>query len=370
MTFANARAFYNKLEDEESRMIFLYRLNYLFTGDREYLREMTINVNKRFHPAKIVRNVSYLLDNKELYKQGVIIYSLGENTEHCISLFKDKQIPIYAICDMLYKKYEADGYLGIPVISPDEMNTGAEYKNYTVVMSNAVWQQTNCDILIANGYSADNLFVIEGQYNFSNYKCKPSYFEQDFLELTDNETYIDVGCFNADTIKQFNKACSGKYNKIYGFEPHPDNYRLTTTAVEEQGLKNTYIIPKGAWSAEGEHPFISGYGDGTKAGARIIDHGDMTVKTITLDKALENEVITFIKMDIEGAEYEALKGAEKIIKRCKPKLAICLYHKPEDILEIPVFLYSIMPEYKYYIRHHNYIREKGNLSHDTVLYAV
>lgn len=69
-------------------------------------------------------------------------------------------------------------------------------------------------------------------------------------------------------------------------------------------------------------------------------------------------------MDIEGSELEALKGAVKTIQRDKPRLAICLYHKPEDIVEIPRLIKNLVPEYKLYIRH--YIP----YHFDTVLYAV
>ena len=69
-------------------------------------------------------------------------------------------------------------------------------------------------------------------------------------------------------------------------------------------------------------------------------------------------------MDVEGAELESLKGAQKVIQRDKPKLAICIYHKPEDMVEIPLYIKELIPEYKLYIRHHsNYIFE-------TVLYAI
>ena len=76
------------------------------------------------------------------------------------------------------------------------------------------------------------------------------------------------------------------------------------------------------------------------------------------------EKVTLIKMDIEGAELQSLKGAKRIIQHDKPKLAICIYHKPEDMVEIPLYIKELVPEYKLYIRHHS-----SNVS-DTVLYAV
>ena len=79
---------------------------------------------------------------------------------------------------------------------------------------------------------------------------------------------------------------------------------------------------------------------------------------------MNKEEVTFIKMDIEGAELKALKGAKNIILRDKPKLAISIYHKPEDIVEIPLFIKELVPEYKLYIRHYS------NDSIETVLYAV
>ena len=71
-----------------------------------------------------------------------------------------------------------------------------------------------------------------------------------------------------------------------------------------------------------------------------------------------------IKMDIEGSELEALKGSKKVIQRDKPRLAICIYHKPEDMTEIPLYIKELVPEYKLYIRHHS------NAGTETVLYAV
>jgi len=87
------------------------------------------------------------------------------------------------------------------------------------------------------------------------------------------------------------------------------------------------------------------------------------ISIFTLGKYFANETVTFIKADIEGFEMKMLKGAEKIIKRDKPKLAICVYHKVNDIFDFVEYLGRIVPEYKFRLRHHSYN------STETVLYC-
>lgn len=369
MDYAKIRAFYSQLEDEESRYIFERRIKYLFTGDRKHLYEMTENVNRLFHPVKIVRNVRHLLNHAEDYPSGAIIYSAGTMPSHCLEQIQRKNIKVQAFCDLYYQRWQSGGYLGLPVISPNELVSNAEYKKCAIIMSNEIWQKINSDFLIANGFSVDFIFVLEWQYNFTNYAYRGSYFEQDFLVPADNEVYIDAGCYNGDTIKRFNDFCFGNYNRIIGFEPHPVNYQQTMENVKKWGLHDTEIIQKGVWSSDGEYSFILEYGTGAE-GARIMDTGDTMAQTTTIDKVIGDERVTFIKMDVEGAELEALKGAKNTILRNNPKLAICIYHKPEDIIEIPLFIYDLAPDYKFYIRHHNYIQDAGNIALDTVLYAL
>ena len=96
----------------------------------------------------------------------------------------------------------------------------------------------------------------------------------------------------------------------------------------------------------------------------ISDKGDFTVDVETIDNVVDSKRVTFIKMDIEGSELSALRGAETTISKSKPKLAICVYHKPEDLISIPQYINSIVPEYKFFLRHHQFI------SWETVLYAI
>jgi hypothetical protein len=96
--------------------------------------------------------------------------------------------------------------------------------------------------------------------------------------------------------------------------------------------------------------------------------GNITINAIALDDffngKLEHEMPTFIKLDIEGAEREALLGAKNIIAKYKPKLAICAYHKPEDVYELAETIASIRSDYNFVLRQH----ENGVL--ETILYAV
>ncbi|MDR0605974.1 MAG: FkbM family methyltransferase [Bacteroidales bacterium] len=96
-------------------------------------------------------------------------------------------------------------------------------------------------------------------------------------------------------------------------------------------------------------------------------HNKELVKLVSLDEYLseqERSEITYIKLDIEGAELTALKGMKETIADFKPKLAICIYHKAEDLWELPLFIHELNPDYKLYIRHH-----WKNFT-ETVLYAI
>ena len=87
------------------------------------------------------------------------------------------------------------------------------------------------------------------------------------------------------------------------------------------------------------------------------------ILTVSLDKFQECYEATYIKMDIEGEEMNALRGAQKLIKEKKPKLAISIYHKDSDMIEIAQFIHNLVPEYKMYVRQHSHS------FYDTILYC-
>lgn len=154
------------------------------------------------------------------------------------------------------------------------------------------------------------------------------------------------------------KETKHKYKYIYAFEPDSENYkRLKKKNMD----KNILAYNAGLWEETAEISFSSNKG----GSSTVEEKGEDSIQVYKFDEIkLPDDKVTFIKMDIEGSELKALKGMEKTIKRCKPKLAICIYHKIEDLWQLPLYINQLVPEYKLYIRNYTtYLDE-------IVLYAV
>jgi FkbM family methyltransferase len=156
----------------------------------------------------------------------------------------------------------------------------------------------------------------------------------------------------------------GKVDELVCFEPDPNQFRLTAeyvTTHHERLAQRVTVIPCALYSHEAIEPFT--YSD-TSFGSRILPSGESWIQAVTIDHVLPNFDPMYIIMDIEGAELEALKGAEKTIRASRPDLAICLYHAPHHLWEIPLYLTSLGLDYRLYLR--NYTSFTG----ETVLYAT
>lgn len=139
------------------------------------------------------------------------------------------------------------------------------------------------------------------------------------------------------------------------------NVEICRKHYTENGIKNIDLFGKGTWSENGCISFAEGVSQG-----QIDVNGTNAIETIKIDDAVAgyDGKITFIKMDIEGAELEALRGAGKTIRKDKPRMAICIYHKPEDLYEIPGYLLSLVPEYRFQVRQYT------SMNWETVLYVA
>lgn len=195
-----------------------------------------------------------------------------------------------------------------------------------------------------------NLCIVGREVQF------PHYFDLDIIKCNENEVFVDCGCFDGDTVKDFVKSYGGKYKSIYSYELTPATYEIAKKNLTD--IPRLYLRNAGVSDKNGQFPFLSALEGNSQGGNRLNANGNAIAKTVRIDDDIQ-ENVTFIKMDIEGAECEALRGAEQQIRRNKPKLAISLYHKLSDLLEIPRLVKSYVPEYKLYLRH-NFDNHRAN----------
>ncbi|HEY1405881.1 MAG TPA: FkbM family methyltransferase [Spirochaetota bacterium] len=166
-----------------------------------------------------------------------------------------------------------------------------------------------------------------------------------------NSIVIDVGA----NVGLFSLAASAKAKKVYAFEPNPVTFEILASHLSLWECGNCTPVQYGLGEKSDSKTIL--YNDEHLVWSRMEDCGMNTepvtnsapVEIVTLDEFASKsgvEYISFIKIDTEGYEMNVLKGAREIIKKHKPVIAISSYHKPEDITEIPAFLYSLRPDYK------------------------
>lgn len=187
------------------------------------------------------------------------------------------------------------------------------------------------------------------------------YFPMDIFSY-ENEVLVDAGAYTGDTILSFQNVCEKnniKLQKVYAFEPNHINCRILKSESE---IKCDMSVFEGGLYDENKARSLKIRGGST----HTVEYGsgDILINVNALDHITLEYPPTLIKMDIEGDELAALRGAKNTIIKYKPKLAICIYHKQEDIWEIPAYIKKLVPEYKLYVRNYT------NWLDEIVLYAI
>ncbi|HCC47653.1 MAG TPA: hypothetical protein DEQ38_05995 [Elusimicrobia bacterium] len=188
---------------------------------------------------------------------------------------------------------------------------------------------------------------------------KDQYFPEGLIRLSEREVFVDGGAYTGDTLLAFLRKTKNKYARCCAFEPEPENAAKLAALAGRQRFRDVSIINKALWSGAETLRFSGAAGATASA---LSAAGAAAVETDTIDRAAPDA--TYIKLDVEGAELEALRGAAGTIRRNRPKLAVCLYHKPEDLFEIPLYIQSLAPDYRFFLRQHQPV------SCELVLYGV
>lgn len=209
--------------------------------------------------------------------------------------------------------------------------------------------------LLNTKISLDTSYM-EGISNLSH----EQYFDNNLINFISNEVFCDCGSYNGDTLEQFITLTKGKYEKYIAFEADKDTYKELCKKIDERNYNNITVYNIACWNEK-----KTLYFEASDTSGHITDKGNISIKADALDNILENEKITFLKMDIEGAEEMALLGAQNIIKNNKPLLAICIYHKLEDYYKIPLLIKKFNPDYSIYIRQYT-----DMVDVETVCYAI
>ncbi|MDR2917604.1 MAG: FkbM family methyltransferase [Tannerella sp.] len=190
------------------------------------------------------------------------------------------------------------------------------------------------------------------------------YFPDDLINLSQDEVFVDGGGFIGDTTLNFIEKTQNKFKKVHIFEPMQENFEKISHNINTGNTDPCKInVYNAGLSSSEKEVFFDQTGS---SAAKIDKKGNVPAKLVSLDKYVpeeERKEITYIKLDVEGAELDALEGMRETISKYKPKLAICIYHKPTDLWKIPLFIHKLNPSYKLYIRQHHPV-------HETVCYAL
>jgi len=345
-----------------------------------------------------------------LTARPIVLYGVGFYGAIIYKSFIDSGIPVECFCDT-YKR-GVDSETGLSIISPDELERGYGHANIVLSVANVNTQVQVYNQILSLGFGKEQVFTFDVPYRFFQKLCmetaklsldemkshyqgyewtynlfdddnskqivldsingylfndtmhylpeEKQYFPKE-MPLTGSEIFVDGGLYFGDTAEDFIHECSGRFRHIYGFEIDPANFQKVKPDLLAH--PNIHLMQKGLWSNSTEVRATLGLAAGSKVGGDGLD----VVSLISLDEVFadlpQGEYPTFIKMDVEGAELEALVGAERIIRAVRPKLAISAYHKPEDIYELPRTIQRFNADYHLMLKHHSPYRW------DTVLYA-
>jgi FkbM family methyltransferase len=187
------------------------------------------------------------------------------------------------------------------------------------------------------------------------------------IECADGDVAIDAGGCWGDTALYFAHKVGGN-GKVASFEFLPDNLRIyeMNLGLNPELAKRIRLFKNPVWSCSGAELFVKVNGPGTTVGDKPGGQNELKVQTRSIDDLVnrgELGRVDFIKMDIEGAELAALRGAERVLRQFKPKLAITVYHDFKDFWTIPKYLEQLGLDYRFCLRHFTIHAE------ETVLFA-
>lgn len=347
--FQKMTEIYNHLQDEESKLLFEGRISYLISNDMDEYIDRVAEFYHDWFPSKELEEA---MDGLNHAPDGIVIYGCGyggKMTQKILS-FWGYETSYY--CDTWKYGKEVNGK---KVLSVEEVVQ--KCRDYLVVIASYEHGKEMYDELIKRDFPRSH--ILYPWHGILLGSRGNQYF--DLFPPRSDEVFVDAGAFDGKTVVDFCEWTNGNYTKIYAFEPVSEMCEAVKKKAEDNHIpsEKIEILHNAAWDKMEEIYFTE---DGSDS--HIDNSGEIVVQGLDIDTAVKDEKVTFIKMDIEGSERKALEGAKNTIINNHPRLAICIYHKPEDVIDLASYILELVPEYKLYIRQYT--------SHmwETVLYAV
>lgn len=339
---------------EETRPIVLYGMGdgadkILAQFDRLGIRASGVFASDEFARGNLFHGFS-------VRKLSDTVAELGEDIVIVISFASQRP-------EVLAKMYELDAKYD--VVAPDvPVVPGALFDKAFVREHSAAMQE--CYDLLADERSREVFldtvrFKLSGRLEYlrRSESGKDEVFEN-ILKPTENEHFSDLGAYNGDTIRELLHYTDGRFASVHALEPDRRSFRKLNEWASANIEGDVTLVQAGAWDRDE----IRCFSDQAGRQSHVANKGRET-QMRALDSVLGGRPCTYLKMDVEGAEREAISGAEQTIRTFAPKLNIAAYHRSEDFFELPLVIHSLCKDYALYLRHHPYVP-----AWDTNLYAV
>ena len=262
----------------------------------------------------------------------------------------------------------------VPVFSGEETVTAAWIKKYERELQ-TVYERL-ADAVSRETFASVLNYKLSGKLSYLQ-ACTTNRAEdlRTIFSFGGEETYLDLGAYNGDTVQEFLQLTRGRYKKIVALEPDPKNFKKLTDFVRQNELKHITCLQAGVWNDCGSLE-LTGNGGRQSTFWEADRSGFATqplsqtcsmkkkikkqqVNVVSVDAVLGNDHADYMKFDVEGVEKEALEGAAGHLvpdgNGALPKLLVAAYHHDEDIFALPLLLWKLQPEYKIYLRKHPYV---------------
>lgn len=357
---------YGLLQDEQSKEIFQARFAFDMEPSLPNIKHV-VSLGSYKDLGFLGWDPSWTQALKKLNRENkkIILYGAGNVGRDVAMILDFERIDFYGFCTSDADRFP-NGLLGKPVLRPDELVAHRDEYHVMLTVGEYAYPKIS-KFLQEQGYPEMHILNwLDGVPLID----KNQYFE--FPELYRRGTaFIDGGCYDCETSRIFAEWCKGAYSSIIAFEPDPANYAECCEKIKNSPLPNFQLVNAGLADRDGTAVFDARSADSSCIILTGVDSNQaetnsnhtISIRTAAIDDIVGDRTVGFIKMDIEGAEFDALHGAKNTILRDKPLLAICVYHLRGDVFAIMDYLHQLLPEYRFLLRHY------GARLTETVLYA-